>query len=64
MLEREGDTVRLTSAGRLLSNEVFQRFLGATNIPTWLAVGADPSRTEVPSRLPVLEMQVGIFVTV
>ncbi len=28
MLEREGDTVRLTSAGRLLSNEVFQRFLG------------------------------------
>ena len=28
MLEREGDIVRLTPAGRLLSNEVFQRFLG------------------------------------
>jgi len=27
MVEREGDTVRLTSAGRLLSNEVFQRFI-------------------------------------
>jgi len=29
MLEREGDTVRLTSTGRLLSNEVFQRFIGS-----------------------------------
>lgn len=29
MLEREGDLVRLTSAGRLLSNEVFERFIGA-----------------------------------
>lgn len=28
MLEREGDTLRLTSAGRLLSNEVFQCFIG------------------------------------
>ena len=28
MLEHEGDTVRLTTAGRLLSNEVFQRFIG------------------------------------
>jgi len=27
LLERHGDTVRLTSAGRLLSNEVFQRFI-------------------------------------
>jgi len=27
LLERRGDTVRLTSAGRLLSNEVFQRFI-------------------------------------
>ncbi|HUH62088.1 MAG TPA: radical SAM family heme chaperone HemW [Terracidiphilus sp.] len=29
MIEREGDTVRLTPAGRLLSNEVFQQFIGA-----------------------------------
>jgi len=29
MLEREGDIVRLTAAGRLLSNEVFQRFISA-----------------------------------
>jgi len=29
MIEREGDALRLTPAGRLLSNEVFQRFLGA-----------------------------------
>lgn len=28
MLEREDDTLRLTSTGRLLSNEVFQRFIG------------------------------------
>ena len=29
MLERRGETVRLTAAGRLLSNEVFQRFINA-----------------------------------
>jgi oxygen-independent coproporphyrinogen-3 oxidase len=29
LLERDGDRVRLSSRGRLLSNEVFQRFLGA-----------------------------------
>ena len=29
MLEREGDVVRLTASGRLLSNEVFERFIGA-----------------------------------
>jgi oxygen-independent coproporphyrinogen-3 oxidase len=28
LLERAGDRVRLTSRGRLLSNEVFARFLG------------------------------------
>lgn len=28
MVEREGDIVRLTAAGRLLSNEVFERFVG------------------------------------
>jgi len=33
MLEREGDIVRLTSAGRLLSNEVFQRFVGIASTP-------------------------------
>ena len=27
LLELEGNTVRLTAAGRLLSNEVFQRFI-------------------------------------
>ena len=32
MLEREGDTVRLTPAGRLLSNEVFQRFMAVANL--------------------------------
>jgi oxygen-independent coproporphyrinogen-3 oxidase len=32
MLEREGNTLRLTPAGRLLSNEVFQRFVGAACI--------------------------------
>ena len=37
LLTREGDRIRLTRPGRLLSNEVFQRFLG---------VGA-PSRGEV-----------------
>ena len=29
MLEREGNTVRLTAVGRLFSNEVFQRFISA-----------------------------------
>ena len=33
MLEREGDAVRLTSAGRLLSNEVFQRFIALPSTP-------------------------------
>ena len=33
MLEREGDVVRLTPAGRLLSNEVFQRFIGPPSAP-------------------------------
>ena len=28
MVEHKGDTMRLTSSGRLLSNEVFQRFIG------------------------------------
>lgn len=31
LLVREGDTIRLTGQGRLLSNEVFQQFLGVTN---------------------------------
>ncbi len=30
MLQREGDLIRLTPAGRLLSNEVFQRFITAS----------------------------------
>lgn len=30
LLDREGDVVRLTARGRLLSNEVFQRFIGST----------------------------------
>jgi oxygen-independent coproporphyrinogen-3 oxidase len=29
LLEREGDTIRLTPGGRLLSNEVFERFISA-----------------------------------
>jgi len=33
MLEHDGDSLRLTSAGRLLSNEVFQRFLGIVSTP-------------------------------
>ncbi len=33
MLEREGETVRLTTAGRLLSNEVFQRFIELPSTP-------------------------------
>jgi oxygen-independent coproporphyrinogen-3 oxidase len=33
MLEREGGTIRLTPAGRLLSNEVFQRFIHVAPTP-------------------------------
>ena len=33
MLDHEGDTIRLTSTGLLLSNEVFQRFISATAGP-------------------------------
>jgi oxygen-independent coproporphyrinogen-3 oxidase len=33
LLEREGDTIRLTAAGRLLSNEVFQRFITVRSLP-------------------------------
>ena len=33
MLEREGDAVRLTPAGRLLSNEVFERFVALPSTP-------------------------------
>ena len=32
LLEREGDVIRLTPRGRLLSNEVFERFLTANNV--------------------------------
>jgi len=32
MLAREGDTIRLTSRGRLLSNDVFERFIGVACI--------------------------------
>jgi len=32
MLERRGEAVRLTAAGRLLSNEVFQRFMAVANL--------------------------------
>ena len=34
LLAREGDSIRLTSHGRLLSNEVFERFLGSPQEPT------------------------------
>ena len=34
LLERRGNTVRLTARGRLLSNEVFERFLGAKVVGT------------------------------
>jgi coproporphyrinogen III oxidase-like Fe-S oxidoreductase len=27
LMEKQGDTVRLTAKGRLLSNEVFERFI-------------------------------------
>lgn len=33
LLESDGRTLRLTPRGRLLSNEVFQRFLGSASIP-------------------------------
>jgi oxygen-independent coproporphyrinogen III oxidase len=33
LLERDGDFVRLTSRGRLLSNEVFERFLALSDVP-------------------------------
>ena len=33
LLLREGDSIRLTSLGRLLSNEVFERFLGSRQSP-------------------------------
>ena len=33
MIEREGDALRLTSTGRLLSNEVFQRFITTASAP-------------------------------
>jgi oxygen-independent coproporphyrinogen-3 oxidase len=31
LLERDGDVIRLTRRGRLLSNEVFERFIGTAN---------------------------------
>jgi oxygen-independent coproporphyrinogen-3 oxidase len=34
LLQRDGDRVRLTSRGRLLSNEVFQTFLAPSPAPT------------------------------
>jgi len=34
LLERQGSVIRLTSRGRLLSNEVFERFLGADRVGT------------------------------
>ena len=33
LLERAGDQVRLTARGRLLSNEVFEKFIGIATIP-------------------------------
>jgi oxygen-independent coproporphyrinogen-3 oxidase len=33
LLERRADSLRLTSRGRLLSNEVFERFLAAEPLP-------------------------------
>ncbi len=32
LIEREGDVIRLTARGRLLSNEVFERFIVTTNV--------------------------------
>jgi putative oxygen-independent coproporphyrinogen III oxidase len=34
LLERTGDRIRLTSRGRLLSNEVFERFVAAPHLPS------------------------------
>ncbi|MBV9086191.1 MAG: hypothetical protein JOY79_01785, partial [Acidobacteriaceae bacterium] len=34
LVEREGTTIRLTERGRLLSNEVFQRFLLPPGTPS------------------------------
>ena len=31
LLEREGDVIRLTRRGRLLSNDVFERFVGVSS---------------------------------
>ena len=46
LLERNGDWIRLTRRGRLLSNEVFERFIMSTNETdilsatlTWIASG-------------------------
>jgi len=33
LVERDGRTLRLTACGRLLSNEVFERFLGCAGVP-------------------------------
>ena len=33
LLQRDGDVVRLTARGRLLSNEVFERFISASDVP-------------------------------
>jgi oxygen-independent coproporphyrinogen-3 oxidase len=33
LLQRDGDLVRLTPRGRLLSNEVFERFISASDVP-------------------------------
>jgi oxygen-independent coproporphyrinogen-3 oxidase len=34
LLQQHGDLIRLTPRGRLLSNEVFQRFLAPADVPT------------------------------
>ena len=33
LLQRFGECIRLTARGRLLSNEVFQRFIAAADLP-------------------------------
>jgi oxygen-independent coproporphyrinogen-3 oxidase len=38
LLERRDSAVRLTPRGRLLSNEVFQRFISPTEVPASVAV--------------------------
>ena len=40
LLEREGDVIRLTGRGRLLSNEVFERFIGTADIRPGASPGA------------------------